>query len=92
MGEALRHEYENIAATGVLLQLDAPDLAMGRHTRYASLSDTDFVKQVVQPNVDVMNKALRNIAQEQVRVHVCWGNYAGCVNPRIMTDYGRDAY
>ena len=49
---------------------------MGRHTRHADLSDEAFLA-VAEANVEALNYALENIPMEQVRIHVCWGNYAG---------------
>jgi 5-methyltetrahydropteroyltriglutamate--homocysteine methyltransferase len=76
VAEALRPEYEAIVAAGFGLQLDSPDLAMSRHLIYARLDETDFVK-IVARNVAALNHATRNIPAEQMRMHVCWGNYAG---------------
>jgi 5-methyltetrahydropteroyltriglutamate--homocysteine methyltransferase len=76
LADAMRYEYQAIVAAGFLIQLDCPDLAMQRHTRYASASIEDFRKQV-QQNIEVLNYALTGISPEQVRVHVCWGNYPG---------------
>jgi len=76
LGEVLRNEYEAIAATGLVLQVDAPDLAMGRHTRFSAMTDDEFA-DVLKSNVDAINAAVANIDPAQVRVHVCWGNYAG---------------
>jgi 5-methyltetrahydropteroyltriglutamate--homocysteine methyltransferase len=74
--EAMRPEYESIAATGVQLQLDCPDLAMSRHTGYQSLTEAEFLK-IAEANVEALNAATRNIPPEQLRMHVCWGNYEG---------------
>jgi 5-methyltetrahydropteroyltriglutamate--homocysteine methyltransferase len=76
VGEALRPEYEAIVAAGLDLQVDSPDLAMGRHINFADLTDDAFLK-VVSRNIEALNHALRNIPAERVRMHVCWGNYAG---------------
>jgi 5-methyltetrahydropteroyltriglutamate--homocysteine methyltransferase len=76
LADAMRYEYHAIVAAGFLLQLDCPDLAMQRHTRYAAASIDEFRKQV-QQNIEVLNYALIGIPAEQVRVHVCWGNYPG---------------
>jgi 5-methyltetrahydropteroyltriglutamate--homocysteine methyltransferase len=76
LGEALAGEFEQIAASGLQLQVDCPDLAMGRHTRWSDLSDEQFL-QVAKTNIDALNTALQNVPVEQIRVHVCWGNYAG---------------
>ena len=74
--EGLRHEYETIAAAGITLQVDCPDLAMGRHVQFTALSDAEFRKRI-QMNVEALNHALRNIPAEQCRMHLCWGNYPG---------------
>jgi 5-methyltetrahydropteroyltriglutamate--homocysteine methyltransferase len=76
LAEAMRYEYQAIVAAGFLIQLDCPDLAMQRHTRYANASLDEFRKQV-QQNIEVLNYALTGISPKQVRVHVCWGNYPG---------------
>jgi len=76
LGKAMKTEYERIAAAGFSLQVDCPDLAMGRHTAFKEQSLEEF-KKTAQLHVDVMNEALANIPAEQCRVHVCWGNYPG---------------
>jgi 5-methyltetrahydropteroyltriglutamate--homocysteine methyltransferase len=76
IGEAMKTEYEAIVAEGFLLQIDAPDLAMGRHIMYRDDSDDDFVASVAV-HVAAINHALRDIDADRVRLHVCWGNYEG---------------
>ncbi|CAE7231115.1 PKS40 [Symbiodinium sp. CCMP2592] len=76
LGEALKGEYAEIARQGILLQVDCPDLAMGRHTRWSQLTDAEFL-EVAKSNVEALNRALEDVPAEQIRVHVCWGNYAG---------------
>jgi 5-methyltetrahydropteroyltriglutamate--homocysteine methyltransferase len=76
VAEAMRIEYELITASGVLVQIDAPDLAMGRHTMYRHDSVQDFLNSAAR-HIEVLNHALRNVPAEQVRMHVCWGNYEG---------------
>jgi 5-methyltetrahydropteroyltriglutamate--homocysteine methyltransferase len=76
IAEAMRHEYEAIAATGAYVQLDCPDLAMGRHTEYADLDEVAFRKRAAM-NISALNHAVRNIPAEQLRMHLCWGNYPG---------------
>jgi 5-methyltetrahydropteroyltriglutamate--homocysteine methyltransferase len=76
LGEAMRHDYEAIAAAGLLLQIDCPDQAMSRHSIFASLSLAEFRKAAAF-NVEVLNNAVRNIPAERMRMHVCWGNYDG---------------
>jgi 5-methyltetrahydropteroyltriglutamate--homocysteine methyltransferase len=76
IAEAMRHEYEAIAAAGATVQLDCPDLAMGRHTTYADLSLDEYRKKVAM-NIEALNHGVRNIPAEQLRMHLCWGNYPG---------------
>ena len=76
IAEAMRGEYEAIAGAGITLQIDCPDLAMGRHIQYADLSIAEFRKRAAL-HIDALNHALANVAPEQVRMHVCWGNYEG---------------
>jgi 5-methyltetrahydropteroyltriglutamate--homocysteine methyltransferase len=76
LAEALRSEYEAIVEAGILLQIDAPDLAMGRHTMYRSRSLEDF-EMLATRHIEVLNHALRNIPANRARMHVCWGNYEG---------------
>jgi len=74
--DAMRPEYEAIAAAGFQLQLDCPDLAMSRHTGYQDASEEEFVK-IAAANVEALNAATANIPPERLRMHVCWGNYEG---------------
>jgi len=73
---AMRHEYETIARAGIVLQIDCPDLAMGRHIQYAALSLEEFRKRA-RLHIEALNDALKNIPPEQLRLHLCWGNYEG---------------
>jgi 5-methyltetrahydropteroyltriglutamate--homocysteine methyltransferase len=76
LAEALRVEYETIAQAGIILQIDAPDLAMGRHTMYRDRSLEEF-EALAARHIEVLNHALRNVPAERARMHVCWGNYEG---------------
>jgi 5-methyltetrahydropteroyltriglutamate--homocysteine methyltransferase len=76
IAEAMRHEYEAIAAAGATVQLDCPDLAMGRHSAYADLDLGEFRRRAAM-NIEALNHAVRNIAADQLRMHLCWGNYPG---------------
>ncbi len=76
LASALQSEYETIAAAGIILQIDAPDLAMGRHTMYRDRSLEEF-ERLAARHIEVLNHALRNVPAERVRMHVCWGNYEG---------------
>ena len=73
---AMATEYRAIVGRGLLLQIDAPDLALERHTLFADRPLADFLGWV-ELVVDSINDALTGIDPGQVRLHVCWGNYAG---------------
>jgi 5-methyltetrahydropteroyltriglutamate--homocysteine methyltransferase len=76
IADAMRHEYETIAKAGLVLQIDCPDLAMGRHIQYADLSLANFRKRA-QLHIEALDHAVANIPAEQLRMHLCWGNYEG---------------
>ena len=76
IAEAMRVEYETIANAGIILQIDCPDLGMGRHIQYADLTLPDFRKKAAL-HVEALNHATRNIAPDRLRMHLCWGNYEG---------------
>jgi len=76
VGAALQTEYEAIAAQGFVLQIDAPDLAMERHRLFAERPLDEFL-DFVELTVSAINRALANVPRDQVRLHVCWGNYEG---------------
>lgn len=73
---AMRPEYEAIADAGFAVQFDCPDLAMSRHTGYQDMAEDQFLA-TIRANVDALNEATQGIAPEQMRMHVCWGNYEG---------------
>lgn len=76
VAEALAPEYRRIVEAGHLLQIDAPDLAMERHTRYADRPLADFQRFVAQV-VAAINRSVAGLPRERLRLHVCWGNYDG---------------
>jgi len=76
LAEAMRPEYEEIVASGLLLQVDCPDLAMGRHSRFKHLDEAQFLRHA-EIQVEALNLALANVPADRVRMHVCWGNYEG---------------
>lgn len=76
IAEAMRFEYEAIAAAGATVQVDCPDLAMGRHSAYAQMSLEEF-RSTIRMHIEALNHAVRNIPAEQLRMHLCWGNYPG---------------
>jgi 5-methyltetrahydropteroyltriglutamate--homocysteine methyltransferase len=76
IADAMQHEYETVANAGLVLQIDCPDLAMGRHIQYADLSLEEFRKRA-RVHIEALNHALANIAPDRLRMHLCWGNYEG---------------
>jgi 5-methyltetrahydropteroyltriglutamate--homocysteine methyltransferase len=76
LAEAMRHEYEAIVDAGIVLQVDCPDLAMGRHTQYRELTVPQF-RERMELHIEALNRALVNVPTEKVRMHLCWGNYPG---------------
>jgi 5-methyltetrahydropteroyltriglutamate--homocysteine methyltransferase len=76
LAEAMRAEYEAIVAAGLILQIDAPDLGLGRHMMYKGLDEAGFLKRAAV-HIEAINHGLRNIPRDRVRMHICWGNYEG---------------
>lgn len=76
IAEAMRAEYERIVGAGLILQIDAPDLALGRHMMFRDLDEAGFLRKA-EFHVEALNHALRNVPADRVRLHVCWGNYEG---------------
>jgi 5-methyltetrahydropteroyltriglutamate--homocysteine methyltransferase len=76
IASVLKQEYDIISSCGIQLQIDCPDLAMGRHTRYKHLTDDEFLARI-DMNISALNYALASVAADQCRVHICWGNYPG---------------
>jgi 5-methyltetrahydropteroyltriglutamate--homocysteine methyltransferase len=76
LADAMKTEYEGIVNAGFQLQIDAPDLAMGRHIMYRDEPDDVFVEATAR-HVAAINRALADVPGDRVRLHVCWGNYEG---------------
>ena len=76
LAEAMRPEYEAIVDAGFVLQLDSPDLGLGRHMMFKGEPDSEY-ERLANLHVDMLNHAVRNIAADRMRLHVCWGNYEG---------------
>jgi 5-methyltetrahydropteroyltriglutamate--homocysteine methyltransferase len=85
LAEALRVEYETIVSRGLVLQIDAPDLAMERHTSYAGRPLNEFLA-FVDLVVAAINRALEKVPRDRARLHVCWGNYEGPHNRDVELD------
>lgn len=76
LAEVMKVEYEMIVNSGLLLQVDCPDLAMGRHIKFRDESDEEFVRNA-EIQVEALNYALSAVPADRVRMHLCWGNYEG---------------
>ena len=76
IAEAMKTEYEAIHAAGFLLQIDCPDFGSARHNQYQHLTDEEFLR-VAERNMEAVNAATANIPPEDMRLHICWGNYEG---------------
>ena len=76
LADAMKTEYETIVASGLDLQLDCPDLALSRHMLFNDLTDDEFLK-VAASHVEALNYALKDVPEDKVRIHICWGNYEG---------------
>jgi 5-methyltetrahydropteroyltriglutamate--homocysteine methyltransferase len=76
LADGLRTEYRAIVERGFLLQVDCPDLALGRHVEFADRTIAEY-RAIVEMHVTALNRALDGIDPARVRMHVCWGNYPG---------------
>lgn len=76
LANAMQAEYEAITNAGLILQLDSPDLGLGRHMMFKDKTDKEY-QALADLHVEALNYATRNIAPEKMRLHVCWGNYEG---------------
>ncbi len=73
---AMAAEYRTIVDAGLVLQLDSPDLGLGRHMMFKDNTDAEY-RALAELHVDALNHALEGIPTDRVRLHVCWGNYEG---------------
>jgi 5-methyltetrahydropteroyltriglutamate--homocysteine methyltransferase len=76
IADAMRHEYQAVVEAGFLLQVDCPDLAMGRHIQFADRSLAEF-RRMAHLHVEALNHALAGLPPDRLRLHLCWGNYEG---------------
>jgi 5-methyltetrahydropteroyltriglutamate--homocysteine methyltransferase len=76
LGAVLQKEYDIISSYDIFMQIDCPDLAMGRHTKFRDLEDEQFLS-IIDTNIKVLNQSLENANPNKSRVHICWGNYPG---------------
>ena len=76
LGTLLHDEYTAIAKAGFVLQVDCPDLGSGWNSQFPDLTLAQF-KKMVELHLDVLDEATRDVPPEQLRLHLCWGNYNG---------------
>jgi 5-methyltetrahydropteroyltriglutamate--homocysteine methyltransferase len=76
LADAMKPEYKAIVDAGFILQIDCPDLAMGRHIQFPDATLAEFRKNITL-HVEALNNALEGLAPERTRIHLCWGNYEG---------------
>ena len=76
IASAMAAEYRAIVDAGLVLQLDSPDLGLGRHMMFKDNTDAEY-RALAELHVDALNHALEGIPADRVRLHVCWGNYEG---------------
>ena len=76
LSKLMKQEYEEIVSKEIYLQLDCPDLALARHMTFKDLSDEDFLKRA-EKQIEFLNQSIKNIPQNKIRMHICWGNYEG---------------
>jgi len=76
LAEAMRAEYEAIVDAGFVLQLDSPDLGLGRHMMFKGQPDEEY-ERLALLHVEALNHAVSNIDADRMRLHICWGNYEG---------------
>ncbi len=82
LGSAMADEYRAIVEAGYILQIDCPDLAMSRTSRFSHLTDDEF-RELARMHVEVLNQVIEGLPRSRVRLHLCWGNYEGPHNHDI---------
>jgi len=85
LAQAMRDEYRSIIEAGFILQIDCPDLAMGRHLAFKHLGDEEFLRHAAA-QVEALNDALTGLPADRMRLHLCWGNYEGPHHRDIALD------
>ncbi len=75
IADAMHEEYKAITDAGFILQIDDPDLPDGWQM-HPEMSVTDY-RKFAALRIEALNHALRDLPEDQVRLHVCWGSYHG---------------
>ncbi|HZT08829.1 MAG TPA: cobalamin-independent methionine synthase II family protein [Chloroflexota bacterium] len=76
LADAMKYEYRAIVDAGFVLQVDCPDLtSLGRAS--SGPEEVVRVRAATHMHVEALNYALEGLPTEQLRMHLCWGNWAG---------------
>ena len=76
LADVMKREYKAIVDAGFILQIDCPDLALGRHTQFANLTLREF-RDVAAMHLEVLNYAVAELPADRMRIHVCWASTGG---------------
>jgi 5-methyltetrahydropteroyltriglutamate--homocysteine methyltransferase len=78
IARALREEYRAVVGSGLLLQLDCPDLPMAMHTTgWDDTAKRIGYQKYLELHVAALNEAVADLPPDRMRMHICWGNYEG---------------
>lgn len=86
VADAMHEEYKAITDAGLIVQLDAPDLAEAWDQINPEPTVEDF-QNWLQLRIEAINRALKGIDPELVRLHICWGSWHGPHTTDIPFEY-----
>ena len=76
LSSIMSDEYETITSKNLYLQIDCPDLALARHMNFKDIDEKSFLHRA-EKQIEALNASLAAVPQDQIRIHICWGNYEG---------------
>ena len=76
LSSIMSDEYEKITSKNLYLQIDCPDLALARHMNFKDMDEKSFLHRA-EKQIEALNASLAAVPQDQIRIHICWGNYEG---------------
>ncbi len=76
LSSIMSDEYETITSKNLYLQIDCPDLALARHMNFKDMDEKSFLHRA-EKQIEALNASLAAVPQDQIRIHICWGNYEG---------------
>jgi len=76
LSSIMSDEYEKITSKNLYLQIDCPDLALARHMNFKDIDEKSFLHRA-EKQIEALNASLAAVPQDQIRIHICWGNYEG---------------